>query len=315
MVGPTHNTSDPLVLILMGTFNGEKYIREQLDSIAGQTHKNWRLVISDDGSTDQTLGIAKKWASEVGVDRVEFRQGPKKGFAQNFLSMACDSKSRADYYAFCDQDDVWKSNKLEVAINYLNSADSLGEPCLYCGRTQYVDEQLEVLEYSPLFLKPPGFKNALVQSLAGGNTMVFNQRLKDALEKAGNVPAISHDWWLYQLVTGMDGHVYYDRQAYVLYRQHREALIGGNTSVLSRFGRLRMALRGEFRRYTDHSIACLKRAQNLLTLVNRQTLEMFEYLRSASLLRRMIGFSELGLYRQTPLGQMGLMVFGTINKI
>ena len=113
------DSNEPSVLILMGTFNGEKYIREQLDSIAAQSHKNWRLVMSDDGSTDRTLEIARRWAEEVGEDRVDIVDGPRQGFAQNFLSMACDPSLNADFYAFCDQDDVWMPRKLEVALSHL----------------------------------------------------------------------------------------------------------------------------------------------------------------------------------------------------
>lgn len=299
----------------MGTYNGEKYIREQLDSIAAQTHANWRLVISDDGSTDRTLEIARQWAAEVGRERVEFRSGASKGFAQNFLSMACDPSLVADFYAFCDQDDVWMPNKLEIALSCLNSVDLAKKPVLYCGRTQYVDYELKNLGCSPLFLKPACFKNALVQSLAGGNTMVFNQVLKNTLAAVGVVPAVSHDWWLYQLTTAMDGRVIYDRQPYVRYRQHRGALIGGNTGMFSRFRRLRMALAGDFARYTDQTILCLEQAGEFLTDVNHQILTAFKRLRSAGLFERAFSLIGLGLYRQTTVGHIGLIVFGVLRKI
>ena len=96
----------------MSTYNGEKFLAEQLQSIEDQTHKNWRLVISDDGSSDNTLAIAKQFQSNWGNDRLEIRQGPQQGFCQNFLSMACDTRLRADLYAFSDQDDVWMADKL-----------------------------------------------------------------------------------------------------------------------------------------------------------------------------------------------------------
>ncbi|MEY3633305.1 MAG: hypothetical protein RI937_1503, partial [Pseudomonadota bacterium] len=157
----TNSNQEPLVLILMGAFNGERFIREQLDSIAAQTHKNWKLVVSDDGSTDQTVEILNLWITEIGGNRVELRCGPKKGFVNNFLSMACDPRLSADYYAFCDQDDVWFEDKLARAIEILKTAGSAQET-LYCGRTIYTDESLKIIGTSPLCKRAPSFENALV---------------------------------------------------------------------------------------------------------------------------------------------------------
>lgn len=305
----------PFVLILMGTFNGEKYIQEQLDSIASQTHQNWKLVISDDGSTDQTLELAKKWASEVGADRVEFRSGPQKGFAQNFLSMACDSNLHADFYAFCDQDDVWERDKLSIALNYVTHLGSENKAFLYCGRTEYVNDRLETLGNSTLYLKPPDFKNALVQSLAGGNTMVFNKPLKHALECVGVVPAISHDWWLYQLTCGMNGNVFYDFKALVLYRQHPESMVGRNTGFAAGLKRLQMVFNGELRRYTDQNIESLERAEHFLGKHNKRQLHDFKSLRFSSFFGRFFRFLRLGIYRQTFWGQVALTLFVLTNKL
>ena len=101
------NSSQPSVAILMATFNGEKFLAEQLDSLQIQTISNWRLYVSDDGSSDGTMDIIKRYQVLWGADKLQYRPGPQKGFAQNFLSLACDPDIKADYYAFCDQDDVW----------------------------------------------------------------------------------------------------------------------------------------------------------------------------------------------------------------
>lgn len=132
----------PHICILMSTYNGEKFLAEQLQSIEGQTHKNWRLVISDDGSSDNTLAIAKQFQSKWGDDRLEIRQGPQQGFCQNFLSMACDTTLRADLYAFSDQDDVWMADKLARAVAYFEASNESQLPRAYGSRTQIVDEAL-----------------------------------------------------------------------------------------------------------------------------------------------------------------------------
>ena len=181
------------IAILMATYNGQQFLAEQLHSIAQQTHTNWRVVLSDDGSTDQTLQLAEQFQQQRGAERLELRMGPKQGFCLNFLSMACDSSIRADFYAFSDQDDVWISDKLERALAYFDSSIDKDIPRVYCGRTQSVDEQLKFMGYSPLFCLPRSFRNALIQSIAGGNLMVFNQAAKELIEQAGLQSVVSHD--------------------------------------------------------------------------------------------------------------------------
>ncbi len=308
-------TSQKSVAILMGTYNGGKYIAEQLDSLLVQTHKNWRLIVSDDGSSDDTLGIIRNYQVAWGADKVQIRQGPRTGFAQNFLSMACDPSIKADYYAFCDQDDVWLPEKLRVAVDYLDAVDNPAVPHVYCGRTAYVRDDLKPYRYSPEFVFPRTFRNALVQSIAGGNTMVFDQPTKTLLEKTGSVPTPSHDWWLYQLVTGAAGVVYYDPKPYILYRQHPDALIGGNTSLRARIERMSMVLRGRFKSFSDQNIECLRRCYPHITPAAREKLELFNKMRAAGFKDRMRIFEVCGLYRQTRGGTLTLMLAALLKKI
>lgn len=319
---------EPLVLILMGTFNGERFIREQLDSIAAQRHKNWKLVISDDGSTDHTLEIARQWASELGEGRVVFREGPRKGFAQNFLSMACDKSLISDFYAFCDQDDVWMEEKLMAAVHVAQKnehnfssrdnekiASSGADLFLYCGRTAYVGEDLNIYQYSRRFKKPPSFANAIVQSLAGGNTMLFNYRLKKVLEHIGVVPTTSHDWWLYQLVTGAGGQVFYDENPYILYRQSLNTLVGENQSLGAKLKRVRMSLAGLLGKYIDQNISCWEGALQYLNNKNKKILKTFKECRNYSIFRRIFYFWSLGIHRQSALQTLALYALLVIKKI
>ena len=110
---------EPSVAILLGTYNGEKFLEAQLDSLEAQSVTNWTLYVSDDGSTDATLDIIHRYQSKWGTDKIRYRLGPQKGFAQNFLSLACDTSIKADYYAFCDQDDVWLPEKLSIALEHI----------------------------------------------------------------------------------------------------------------------------------------------------------------------------------------------------
>jgi glycosyltransferase involved in cell wall biosynthesis len=307
--------NNPSICILMGTFTGQAFLAEQLLSIENQSHKNWRLLISDDGSTDATLTIAKEFQKKWGSDRLEIREGPKQGFCKNFLSLACDPSIKANFYAFADQDDVWMVDKLSTALAYFKAETNTDLPRVYCGRTQIVDEHLKVLGRSPLFSLPLSFRNALVQSIAGGNTMVFNQGAKELLEKAGLLSVVSHDWWVYQLITGAAGVVYYDPVPMVLYRQHNGCLVGSNSSFKSRADRMYNAFKGKFKNWNAINCDALLIVQHLLIKENKDILVIFNKLRSASFKDRLRLLEVAGLYRQTWRGTLSLWFANLIDRI
>jgi glycosyltransferase involved in cell wall biosynthesis len=309
------DSNDLSVAILLCTFKGERFLSEQLDSVESQTHKNWVVFASDDGSTDETLKILQQYRDKWPTGKLTIRSGPHAGFCQNFLSLACDPQIRADYYAFCDQDDVWLPEKLEVAIANIIGSESPDVPYLYCGRTKYVTENLRPCGMSPLFVFPPSFRNALVQSIAGGNTMVFNLAAKNLIEKAGMVGAPSHDWWLYQLISGIGGKVSYDPIPYVLYRQHQYALVGGNNSFPAKMKRAGLLLRGRFQEWVTQNINALKQVDNLLVNENSAILKLFQVMRRATVWDRFRLMWVCGIYRQTRLGSLSLFLAALIKKI
>lgn len=312
------SSSAPLVAILLCTYNGARFLAEQLDSLEAQTHQNWVVIASDDGSNDQTLEILQQYQEKWPVGKLIIRGGPQKGFCQNFLSLACDSNIRADYYAFCDQDDVWLPHKLEIAVNNIAAHQAHHGavlPYLYCGRTNYVSGEMEPIGISPLFVFPAKFRNALVQSIAGGNTMVFNQATKTALEKVGVVDVPSHDWWLYLLVSGIGGEVYYDKAPQILYRQHDDSIVGENRSFTSKCLRAYTLLRGRFRNWNTKNIEALCVVKGMLTEDNQEILRLFILLRSAKLIDRFRLMEVCGLYRQTWRGTWSLFLAALIKKI
>ncbi len=306
------------VAILMGAKNGQRFLAEQLDSLVSQTHQNWVLYVSDDGSTDQTLQILKNYQAKWPEGKLILRKGPQQGFCVNFLSLACDPEIKADYYAFCDQDDVWLPNKLTVALDNIAAHqmhNGIQLTYLYCGRTNYVAEDLKPIGISPFFMFPPKFRNALVQSIAGGNTMVFNQETKFMLEKASIVSVPSHDWWLYLLVSGIGGIVYYDKVPQILYRQHDDSIVGENRSFKSKCFRAYTLLRGCFRNWNTKNIEALCVVNGMLTEDNQEILRLFKLLRSAKLIDRFRLMQVCGLYRQTWRGTMSLFLAALLKKI
>ena len=308
----------PFICILMATYNGEKFLAEQLESIEQQTYGNWRIVMSDDGSSDNTLAIARQFQEKWGADRLQIRQGKRQGcqgFCQNFLSMACDASIRADLYAFSDQDDFWMANKLERAIAYFNRHSEEHLPVAYGGRTEVVDENLKFLGFSPEFSLPTSFRNAIVQSISGGNTQIFNQAAKDLLEQAGPQKVVSHDWWLYQIVKGAGGTFYYDQIPSLLYRQHPYALIGSNSSLKAKIKRILHVINGGFKNWNDINYAALCNVNHLLTKDNQDILKVYGIFRNAKLKDRLRLLGVCGLYRQTRRGTLYLWLATIFNKV
>lgn len=301
------------VAILMGTANGGRYLRTQLASIAAQTHDRWTLVASDDGSTDDTIDILREFA-EQHPGRVEIRPGPRQGFAANFLTLACDTGIDADFFAFCDQDDVWMPTRLARSVQCLQRGPA-DVPALYCSRTRYISEEGAPIGMSPLFRLQPSFRNALVQSLGGGNTMTFNRAARDVVAREGVLRVVAHDWWLYQLITGCGGEVYYDPEPSVEYRQHGGNLIGSNAGWRARWWRGRELVRGRFRRWNDVNLAALHRVSDRLLPENRRVLESFGRSRHSSLVERVRGLGSSGVYRQTPIGNVGLWAGAVLKRI
>ena len=296
----------------MCTWNGSRFLDAQLDSLANQTHANWFLIVSDDGSTDDTLKIIERFARDH-PRRVTRVEGPRQGACANFISLAADPAIDADFFAFSDQDDIWLPDKLCRAIDAL-SAVPAGKPAMYCGRTELAAEDGRVYGLSPLFKRPPSFQNALVQSLGGGNTTVFNRATKKLVERAGRLEVVSHDWWVYQLVSAAGGTVLYDPRPVLKYRQHADNVLGANLGWRNQLKRMRLALKGRFRQWNILNMAALARVPDeLIEPQNRATIAFFGKAARAPLPMRLIYLRRSGVYRQTVFGNIQLIA-GTILK-
>jgi glycosyl transferase family 2 len=302
------------VAILLGTRDGAAFLGEQFRSFAEQSHRNWFLVVSDDGSRDATREIIAQFAA-TRPQRVVVRVGPQRGVTANFLSLAADPAIEAEFFAFSDQDDIWHADKLSRALARL-AAVPADRPALYCGRTELMTEDGRCYGLSPLFRRPPSFGNALVQSLGGANTMVFNRAAKRLVEAAGVPNVVLHDWWLYQLVSAAGGAVFYDPAPMLKYRQHPDNLIGSNQGARARLLRVRLMLGGRFRDWNETNLAALRRLPaDLITPDNRRILDLFASARSASLVMRLVGLWRSGVRRQTLLGNLGLLLAALIRRM
>lgn len=269
----------PKVTILMCTFNGEKYIEDQLDSFQCQTYQNWRLIVSDDGSTDRTLQILNRYKKKWSARKIQIVKGPQQGFSANFMSLLQNKKYRGDYFFLSDQDDVWMPKKIEDYLIIFNQRKKVS---LVGGYTTYVDPNLSILGNSIKFNHKPCFSNALVQSMFGGNTIAINAKFKKQLESLNIKNVSSHDWLLYILNTFIGNNCYFMKESRIFYRQHPDALVGRNTDFKSICKRFRIFISGKHRSHIAQNIDVIKEIK-LSTPKNSLLLEEFILLRDGNL--------------------------------
>jgi glycosyltransferase involved in cell wall biosynthesis len=305
----------PSVAILLCTFNGERFLAAQLSSFITQCFKNWRLFVSDDGSRDETLSIILGYKDRLGSARVDVRGGPRQGLVHNFLGLACDPSIKCDYFAYSDQDDIWEPDKLSRAVEWLQTLRS-DLPAMYCSRTRLIDEDGRACGFSPLFRREPNFRNALVQSIAGGNTMVFNQAARQLLADCGSDVGVPlHDWWTYLVITAAGGKVRYDPRPSIQHRGHSQNVVGSNIGWLNRVRRLQMLAAGDFEGLTELNVLALAPFRPRMTPENRMLFDLFCASRKCGFFGRQIGFLKTGVYRQTLLGNLALVLAVLAKKI
>ncbi len=222
------------VLVLMSTYNGERYLREQIDSILHQKGVDIGLMIRDDGSKDETSDILNDYESKYSNIQVEL--GHNKGCTDSFrclLNAAYNKIEKFDFFAFCDQDDVWLPNKLDVACRELIKQDA-NKPSMYCSNLRVVNSQLETINMKWKTAETFITKGeSLVCSMATGCTMVFNKTVIETFHKYPPKKMHIHDLWIMHMCMFL-GTVHYDSDSYILYRQHGDNVIGAKTTLSAR---------------------------------------------------------------------------------
>lgn len=303
------------VNLLMGVRNGARFLPAQLDSIARQSSPRWRLIVSDDGSDDDTVAVVERFGAAY-PGRVDLRRGPEKGFSANFMQLIRDLPDAPGHVGFADQDDVWMPDKLARGLAALS--DSGGTPTLYAARSWYWHAKSDQRQPSPKVAKPCTFRNALIENVAPGNTIMLNpaaaKLARTAARRTSDV--FAHDWWLYLLITGAGGAVHFDNGTpSLLYRQHPENAIGAGQGVVKQVVRKTQVLRGAFSERMKSNIAALDQTRDLLTDQARETLDRFAAARAASLVPRLKGLHRVGPYRQTTLGTLGFWGAAGLGRI
>lgn len=214
------------VVVLMSTYQGERFVAEQIESILSQLPPEGQLMVRDDGSRDQTTSIVLSFPDS----RITLTCGPNIGFARSFFALMAAAPDDAEMIMLSDQDDVWLPNKIERAWECLKETADV--PTLYCARQQLVDEKLKPIALSKRCLRPPSFQNALTENIVTGCTAAFNRSaLLLALQIKSPERVYFHDWWLYLVVSAF-GKVVLDNEATILYRQHAGNAIGRGAGLM-----------------------------------------------------------------------------------
>lgn len=226
------------VEILLATYNGEKYIREQIDSILNQDYQDWIVRACDDASQDSTYEILKEYKNKYPEKFIIQRNEEGFGSAKlNFMNLI--KNSECEYVMCCDQDDVWLPNKISLTLQTMKKNEEKGIPVLVHTDLKVVDENLGIksesfFQYSKLN-KEAGYRELLIQNSVTGCTMMLNRELVTLLNRDMNISKILMHDWLAALIAAAKGKICFVDEATILYRQHSVNSVGAKQYGLALF--------------------------------------------------------------------------------
>lgn len=225
----TDNSFNVPVAILMATYNGERYLSEQIDSILRQTYTDWHLYVHDDGSTDNTMDILNQYRTTYPDKLTILEYAPQGGACNNFVSLM--QRVEAELYMFADQDDIWYEDKIALTVQM--GADCIESHCPFMVHTDLRVIDTDMNEISPSFWKYSNIKPEFVQTLsehvicvATGCTMLFNKALRDKALSHLSPHILMHDSLVMCACLASEGTVRALHTATIDYRQHGNNTLG-----------------------------------------------------------------------------------------
>lgn len=219
------------VIVLLSTYNGEKYLESQINSVLNQKNVEIKIWVRDDGSTDKTHEILNNYQKK---GKLKWYSGKNLKPAMSFMDLVFTAED-AEYYAFCDQDDVWDENKLEVAISKIKEKDNI--LAMYYGSQRLVDKNLNVISVHRVNPNRSPYASFVINN-AAGCTVVFNKKLFQKLREHRPRWVYMHDNWTYKVCASLGGFIYVDENPYISYRQHGNNVVGLNSNL---FGKIKRA--------------------------------------------------------------------------
>lgn len=282
-----------LVNVLLATYNGERFLQEQLDSIYYQSYGNLHITARDDGSEDLTFNMLQQEALKGKLTLIS--TNTNLGPAHNFFTLLQYSDPNADYFAFCDQDDIWNKDKIERAIGKISKVEK-GVPGLYCSSVDCVDDSGRFLKRSTI-PKKLAFENALVENVVTGCTIVLNKSAKNLLLSHIPEKCMMHDAWSY-LVVSCFGEIVFDDVPSLRYRQHYDNTVGAAITTIELFGkRFKNIFKKKNLGYQSQASQFLCLFESQISTKKRALLEV--YVQSKySFFKRLILFFNTKIFRQ-----------------
>lgn len=304
------------VAILLATYQGEKYLRAQLDSLLAQTETGWKVFAHDDGSKDGTAAILREYAARDPERFCLIESAGTGGAKSNFLFLT--GQVEASYYMYCDQDDVWLPEKVERtlrAMQDLEREQGADRPCLVHTELRVVDASLR--EICPSLSAYQGIEpqrltlgRLLAQNTVTGCTMMINRALRDAMTTCAEPEAIRmHDWWA-ALIAMRFGALRFLPEATILYRQHGNNSVGAQRAK-GLGGLLKKALdtraiRGSIQATRVQAQAFAK----AFDLPEDDLIAQYGRVRRLSKLRRLRFYRENGIEKTGTLRNLVFMIYG-----
>ncbi len=217
---------DKKVQILLSSYNGEKYVSEQIDSLLAQSYQNIHILIRDDGSKDKTIEILKKYESNFPT-KISVNYGKNIGVIKSFFELIKISENDYEFYFFCDQDDFWEKDKIKRAVEIMQSSKEISVG--YCSNLKLVDEKLNFMRLAYTKLLIPNLLNSFYENIVTGCSYSCNNslflKIKDKTKVIDSKKIPMHDHYFYFL-TCLYGKLIYDDRSYILYRQHSSNVVG-----------------------------------------------------------------------------------------
>ena len=238
------------ICVMMSTYNGEKYLKEQLDSILNQECVDVNLLIRDDGSSDNTIEIIESYQKKY--FNITLVKGRNEGTIDSFMDILFMAPN-CSYYAFADQDDVWDRDKLICGIRAILETNK--DKCLYFCKKRIVDANLMGMGRNDAYVRDTSLGCALLNSIAYGCTMVFDNSLMKILRmyRPENTRISMHDAWIYRVAAAV-GYVIYDDIPHMYYRQHGNNVEGAELTIVEHWKlRIRSLLNGAVARNSIRS--------------------------------------------------------------
>lgn len=213
------------VCVLMSTYNGEKFLSEQLDSLIAQEGVDVSILVRDDGSSDNTVKILEDYAKKGFID---YYIGKNIGVSNSFMDLLQRAQD-ADYYSFCDQDDYWYPDKLRIAVSKMEKY--ISDICLYHGVARVADTNLEWDGEKCLDRNVDDLISSIIQSHCMGCTLVINKNLRNVIIENKSNFYYMHDDWIHKVCLVKRGIILYDKDVHILYRQHGGNVIGARNTL------------------------------------------------------------------------------------